>query len=91
MSEHITSLKVREGGGQWEGVGKEEGRSGQEWGRKERERELGRRRRSTLSENTTSLQEKGKHFTEQRIWKIFTQVSFHFRLGMRQGWYWNEI
>ena len=57
---------------------------------KEREWELGRRR-STLSENTTSLQEKGKHFTEQGIWKIFTQVSFHFRLGMRQGWYWNEI
>ena len=62
---------------------------GEEWGGVGKEKE--REERSTLSENTTSLQEKGKHFTEQRIWKIFTQVSFHFRLGTRQGWYWNEI
>ena len=62
----------------------------EEWSGK---REGGREGRegAPLSEHTTSLQEKGKHFTEQRIWKIFTQVSFHFRLGMRQGWNRNEI
>ena len=83
------------GGERKKGEGEQRGGMGKEWGEGRSGYELGRRkrgrRRSTLSKNTTSLQEKGKHFTEQRIWKIFTQVSFHFRLGMRQGWYWNEI
>ena len=61
---------------EWEKRGREGGREGGEG--------------VPLREHTTSLQEKGKHFTEQRIWKIFTQVSLHFRLGMRQGWNRNE-